>query len=100
MSEVSDVENGEHELDVGVVTDTVCERKAASVTSSAFVAGAEAAVEHSMRDGGTVLDLIQIALVGLELGDGDDFLRREDGELDVLTVNDEGESTRVSSGFK
>lgn len=96
MTEVSNVEDGEHELDVGVVTDTIGERKAASIASSALVAGTEAAVEDSVRDGSPVLDLVQVALVGLELGDGDDFLRGEDGELDVLAENGERGSARVS----
>lgn len=87
MAEVSDVEDGQNELDVGVVTNAVGERKTASLASAALVASTEAAVEHSVRDGSTVLDFVQIALVGLELGDGDDFLRGEDGELDVLAAD-------------
>lgn len=86
MAKVSDVEDGQDELDVGIVAHTICERQTTGVAATALVARAEAAVEHSMRYGRAILWLVQVTLVGLELGDGDDFLRREDRELNVLAV--------------
>jgi hypothetical protein len=97
VAKVSNVEDGEDELDVGVVTDTIGERKAASLASSTLVAGTEAAVEHSVQNGRPVLYLVQVTLVGLELGDGDNFLGGEDGELDVLAMNGERGLARVSN---
>jgi len=84
--EVADVEARQDELDVGVVADAVCEAQAARLALAALVARAEALVEDAMLDRAAVAWRVQVALVGLELGDGDGLAGREDRELDVLAA--------------
>jgi hypothetical protein len=95
MLEVPDVKNGQNELDVRVVTDTVRQCQVASVALATLVARSEAAVEDSMFDGAAVAGGVEVSLVGFEFGDGDGFAGGEDGELDVFAVR---EDTQCSAG--
>lgn len=67
-----------------IVTDTLCERRAAGGARLRLVARAEAAVKNTVEDRSAILDLVEVPLGDLELGEGDNLLRREDRELDVL----------------
>lgn len=69
-----------------IVTDTLCERRAAGGARLRLVARAEAAVKNTVEDRSAILDLVEVPLGDLELGEGDNLLRREDRELDVLAA--------------
>lgn len=84
MLEVTDVEHGQDEFDVGVMAYAVCEAESARLALPALVARAEAAVEHAVVDGAAVSRIVQVALVRFKLGNGHGFLGREDRELDVF----------------
>lgn len=67
----------------------VGKRVTARLALARLIAGAEAAVEDSMESWRPVFELVEISLVRLKLGDGDNLLRRKDGELDVFTEGGE-----------
>ena len=87
MSKVADVEDGKDELDVGVVPYAVGEGEAAGGTFCVLFARSESPIEDAVGDGGAVRDVVEIPLVRFELGDGDNLLRRENGELDVFAIS-------------
>jgi hypothetical protein len=86
--EVSDVENGEDELDVRVVSNAVCERETASFALARLVARSESSVEDSVRHWTAIFSLVEIPLVRFELCDRDRLPRREHRELNMFAENE------------
>lgn len=80
------MEDGQDELDVGIVSNAICQSQPAGVALASLVARAESLVEDTVLDGAAVTGSVQVTLIRLELCNGDRLARREDRELDVLAV--------------
>lgn len=87
MLEVTNVEHWQDQLDVRIVSDTLCQAKSTSFTLADFVRHSESLVEDSVRERGAVLGPVQVALVSLKLTQRDNLLRRKHAELDVLPAS-------------
>lgn len=84
--EISNMEYRQDEFDVGIMSHAICKYETAGATLLRLVAGSKSTVEDTIGDGAAVFELVEITLGSLKLGNGDNLLRREDGELNVFTT--------------
>lgn len=68
------------------MSNAIGERQAASLASSSLVARAQPPIENTMRSWRTIFSLVEVSLIRLKLGDGDNLLGRQDRELNMFAV--------------